>query len=86
MTADVPTVIIIDDDAGVRASIQGLLKSVDLRSEAFATPQEFLESGQTAPLGLLPPDGNFAFGRSLLPDPGCEASRAERSGFSAPTS
>jgi FixJ family two-component response regulator len=42
--ADVPTVIIIDDDALVRASIQGMLKSVGLRSEAFATPQEFLRS------------------------------------------
>ena len=39
-----PTVFIIDDDAGVRAAIQGLLKSVGLRSEAFATPQEFLRS------------------------------------------
>ena len=38
-----PTVFIIDDDAGVRASIQGLLKSVGLRSQAFAAPQEFLE-------------------------------------------
>ena len=37
-----PRVYIIDDDAGVRASIQGLLKSVGLRSEAFATPREFL--------------------------------------------
>jgi FixJ family two-component response regulator len=37
-----PCVFIIDDDANVRASIQGLLKSVDLRSEAFGTAQEFL--------------------------------------------
>jgi FixJ family two-component response regulator len=37
-----PRVFIIDDDANVRASIQGLLKSVNLRSEAFASPQEFL--------------------------------------------
>src|SRR5207253_2811468 len=29
-------------DAGVRAAIEGLLKSVGLRSECFATPQEFL--------------------------------------------
>ena len=42
--ADAPTVIIVDDDALVRASIQGMLKSVGLRSEAFATPQEFLSS------------------------------------------
>ena len=39
-----PSVFIIDDDAGVRASIQGLLKSVGLRSETFATRQEFLRS------------------------------------------
>jgi FixJ family two-component response regulator len=38
------TVFIVDDDAGVRASTQGLLKSVGLRSRAFAAPQEFLES------------------------------------------
>jgi FixJ family two-component response regulator len=37
-------VFIIDDDAGVRGSIQGLLKSVGLRSEIFGTGQEFLLS------------------------------------------
>src|SRR2546425_3427405 len=39
-----PTVFVIDDDAAVRASIQGLLKSVDLRSESFGSAQEFLRS------------------------------------------
>jgi FixJ family two-component response regulator len=39
-----PTVFVIDDDAGVRASIQGLLKSVGLRSEVFGTAPEFLRS------------------------------------------
>ena len=39
---DAPTVFVIDDDAGVRASIQGLLKSVSLRSETFGTAEEFL--------------------------------------------
>ena len=42
--AGTPMVFVIDDDAGVRASIQGLLKSVGLRSEAFGTTQEFLRS------------------------------------------
>jgi len=37
-------VFIIDDDASVRVSIQGLLKSVGLRSEIFGTAQEFLRS------------------------------------------
>jgi len=42
--AGAPTVFVIDDDAGVRASIQGLLKSVGLRSETFGSAQEFLRS------------------------------------------
>jgi FixJ family two-component response regulator len=40
--ADAPTVFIIDDDANVRTSIAGLLKSVGLRSEIFGSAQEFL--------------------------------------------
>src|ERR1700687_1429154 len=37
-----PTVFVIDDDAQVRAAIQGMLKSVGLQSETFASPQDFL--------------------------------------------
>jgi FixJ family two-component response regulator len=47
--ADAPTVFVIDDDAGVRASIQGLLKSASLRSASFGTAEEFLRT--------KPPDG-----------------------------
>src|SRR4030081_3019232 len=47
--ADVPTVFVIDDDAGVRASIQGLLKSASLRCASFGTAEEFLRN--------QPPDG-----------------------------
>jgi FixJ family two-component response regulator len=39
-----PMVFVIDDDAAVRASIQGLLKSVGLQSVSFGTAQEFLRS------------------------------------------
>jgi FixJ family two-component response regulator len=42
-SADAPTVFIIDDDAGVRASIRGLLKSAGLRSEGFETAEQFLQ-------------------------------------------
>ena len=42
--AAAPTVFVVDDDDLVRASVQGMLKSVGLRSEAFATAQEFLRS------------------------------------------
>ena len=40
--AGIPVVFVIDDDALVRSAIQGMLKSVGLRSETFATPQAFL--------------------------------------------
>ncbi len=42
--ANSSTVFVIDDDDLVRASIQGLLKSVGLRSETFGAAQEFLHS------------------------------------------
>ena len=41
---DASTVFVVDDDADVRASIQGLLKSVGLRSQCFGTTQEFLRN------------------------------------------
>ena len=41
--ADIPTVFVIDDDADVRASIQGLLKSAGLRSECFERAEQFLQ-------------------------------------------
>src|SRR5882757_5231823 len=47
--ADTPTVFVVDDDAGVRASIQGLLKSARLRCASFGTAEEFLRN--------KPPDG-----------------------------
>ena len=42
--ANSSTVFVIDDDDLVRASIQGMLKSVGLRSETFGAAQEFLRS------------------------------------------
>src|SRR6266853_1699518 len=43
---DAPTVFVVDDDAGVRASIQGLLKSARLRCASFETAEEFLRNKQ----------------------------------------
>ena len=37
-----PVVFTIDDDAGVRAAVGRLLKSVGLRAEGFAAAHEFL--------------------------------------------
>jgi FixJ family two-component response regulator len=44
MAGDAPTVFIVDDDDNVRASIEGLLKSVSLRCASFGTAEEFLRS------------------------------------------
>jgi FixJ family two-component response regulator len=52
-TGDSPCVFIVDDDPGVRRSIQDLLASVALRSEAFATPREFLDSKRADCPGCL---------------------------------
>jgi FixJ family two-component response regulator len=37
-----PTVFVIDDDADMRAAIQGLLKAAGIRSASFGTAEEFL--------------------------------------------
>jgi len=41
---DAAMVFVVDDDASVRASIQGLLKSARLRCACFATAEEFLRN------------------------------------------
>ena len=53
ITEDEPVVFIVDDDAGMRRSIKDLLSSVALRSEAFATPREFLDSERADCPGCL---------------------------------
>jgi len=42
-SAAVPTVFIIDDDRGMRQSMQDLVESVGLRAESLATGEEFLK-------------------------------------------
>jgi FixJ family two-component response regulator len=44
LPAPEPIVFVVDDDDLVRASIEGMLKSVGLRSRTFGTAQEFLRS------------------------------------------
>lgn len=39
-------VAIVDDDELMRSALQGMLKSVGLQSQAFASAEEFLKSGQ----------------------------------------
>jgi FixJ family two-component response regulator len=47
MNAEEPVVFVIDDNLAVRKAIIGLLRSIGLRFESFASAQEFLR----APLG-----------------------------------
>ncbi|HUA97452.1 MAG TPA: response regulator [Terracidiphilus sp.] len=42
IAADTPLVFVVDDDAPTRAAMLRLLKSVGLRAESFASPQDFL--------------------------------------------
>ena len=39
-------VAIVDDDDSMRAALQGVLQSADLLAQAFASAEEFLQSGQ----------------------------------------
>jgi len=48
-----PTVYIVDDDAAVRHFLSSLIRSVDLRTEEFASSQEFLVSYQPIQPGCL---------------------------------
>ena len=41
-----PTIIIVDDDPGIRESVESLLRSVGLQVRALASVPEFLEKGR----------------------------------------
>jgi FixJ family two-component response regulator len=49
-------VAIVDDDDLMRSALQGLLKSVGLPTQAFASAEEFLKSGQQDRVGCLVAD------------------------------
>jgi FixJ family two-component response regulator len=46
-------IAIVDDDESVRSAIRGLLKSAGLKTESFASAEEFLKSGQRDETGCL---------------------------------
>ena len=48
-----PTVFVIDDDNAVRHFLRGLIASVNLRVEAFASAQEFLAAYRSSSPGCL---------------------------------
>lgn len=42
----VPVITIVDDDRSVREALMGLLRAVDLASEAYRSGEDFLRSGR----------------------------------------
>jgi FixJ family two-component response regulator len=62
---DAPMVFVVDDDDLVRASIQGMLKSVGLRSETFGTPQDFLRAKRSVGPSCLVLDVRLPGGSGL---------------------
>jgi len=64
MTEDRPTVFVIDDDASVSDAIQGMVRSVGLRAETFASTRDFM--------GKCPPAGPSCLVLDVrLPGPAC---------------
>jgi FixJ family two-component response regulator len=49
MAANLPTVFVVDDDAGARKSMQRLLKSAGYRTESFASADDFLSCWKENP-------------------------------------
>ncbi|RPJ75041.1 MAG: DNA-binding response regulator [Desulfobacteraceae bacterium] len=50
MTASLPTVFVVDDDAPVRKSLMRLLKSAGYRTESFSSADEFLDGWKANPV------------------------------------
>jgi FixJ family two-component response regulator len=48
-----PTVIIVDDDSGIRESLEGLLRSVGLQVTAPGSVPEFVRQGRPAGCAYL---------------------------------
>jgi two-component system, LuxR family, response regulator FixJ len=53
MKTRVQTVMVVDDDAGIRNAMRALLKSVGLESTLFPSAQEFLDTYQPTQPGCL---------------------------------
>ena len=48
-----PTVVVIDDDPDIREALEGLMRSVGLHVELFASPQEFLDRAPRISVGCF---------------------------------
>jgi FixJ family two-component response regulator len=57
-SAEIPLLVIADDDASTRISTQRLIRSFGFRTEVFTSAQEFLESGCVQEIVGLPSGSN----------------------------
>src|SRR6059058_1992665 len=65
MSEATPSIVVIDDDASIRKSLDNLFRSVGFQVELFASPQEFLQSNRPDRTGCIVLDVRFP-GRSGL--------------------
>jgi len=65
MSEETPSIVVIDDDASIRKSLDNLFRSVGFEVELFASPQEFLQSNRPDRPGCIVLDVRFP-GRSGL--------------------
>jgi FixJ family two-component response regulator len=65
MNEETPSIVVIDDDASIRKSLDNLFRSVGFQAELFASPQEFLQSSHPDRPGCIVLDVRFP-GRSGL--------------------
>jgi FixJ family two-component response regulator len=65
MSEETPSIVVIDDDASVRKSLDNLFRSVGFEVELFASPQDFLQSNRPDRPGCIVLDVRFP-GRSGL--------------------
>lgn len=65
MSEAIPAIVVIDDDASIRKSLDHLFRSVGFQVELFASPEELLESNRPDRPGCIVLDVRFP-GRSDL--------------------
>jgi FixJ family two-component response regulator len=72
VTADAPLICVIDDDPSIRKALMSLLRSAELRVEAFASAEAFLSHAPFERVGCLildvqlPGMSGLALQRTLL--------------------
>jgi FixJ family two-component response regulator len=53
VTTEAPLICVIDDDPSIRESLMSLLRSAELRAEAFASAEAFLSRAPLERVGCL---------------------------------